>query len=144
MARGDHIYVKRWRGAYFHHGIDIGDGTVIHFSGEPLRLRDACVVSDSWEVFCAGEQPGVVSYAKSARDAEDTVAAAQAHLGQTGYHLWANNCEHFASYCRTGKRESAQVRRVIRGLAVAGAAVAVTGLLLATTNLRRRAARGSA
>ena len=27
MARGDHIYVRRYGGTYAHHGIDAGDGT---------------------------------------------------------------------------------------------------------------------
>jgi hypothetical protein len=32
MARGDHIYVQRLGGVYSHHGIDCGDGTVIHLT----------------------------------------------------------------------------------------------------------------
>ncbi len=30
--------------------------------------------------------------------------------------VW-NNCEHFATYCATGKKKSLQVRRVIGGIA---------------------------
>ncbi len=41
MARGDHIRV--YRTLYWHHGIDAGDGTVIHLSGEPGRSRTARV-----------------------------------------------------------------------------------------------------
>lgn len=32
MAKGDHIYV--WRAGYTHHGIDSGNSTIIHYSGE--------------------------------------------------------------------------------------------------------------
>jgi hypothetical protein len=40
MARGDHIYVRRFGGIYVHHGIDAGDGTVIHYtSGHWLTPR---------------------------------------------------------------------------------------------------------
>lgn len=34
MAKGDHIYVERLNGVYAHHGIDCGDGTVIHYTAE--------------------------------------------------------------------------------------------------------------
>lgn len=35
MQKGDHLYVSR--GLYTHHGIDCGDGTVIHYrEGESI------------------------------------------------------------------------------------------------------------
>ncbi len=37
MARGDHIYVERLNGVYAHHGIDNGDGRVIHYTGKNWR-----------------------------------------------------------------------------------------------------------
>ncbi len=37
MARGDHIYVERLGGVYAHHGIDTGDGWVIHYTGKNWR-----------------------------------------------------------------------------------------------------------
>jgi hypothetical protein len=33
MAKADHVYVRRT--GYTHHGIDMGDGTVIHCMGAP-------------------------------------------------------------------------------------------------------------
>ena len=42
MARGDHVWVIRPL-KYTHHGTDCGDGTVIHFTGEPGRKSDASV-----------------------------------------------------------------------------------------------------
>jgi Lecithin retinol acyltransferase len=35
MAKGDHIKVSG--GGYEHHGIDVGDGEVVYFNGEPKR-----------------------------------------------------------------------------------------------------------
>ncbi|MFN3326267.1 MAG: lecithin retinol acyltransferase family protein [Bryobacteraceae bacterium] len=32
MARSDHIFCRRF--GYTHHGIDAGDGTVTHYTGE--------------------------------------------------------------------------------------------------------------
>lgn len=140
MARGDHIAVPRWNGCYTHHGIDMGDGTVVHFSGEPLRLRDACVVREPMDVFCQGAKPRVVPHAKARRSAEEVVEAALAQLGQRGYHLWANNCEHFAAWCKTGKAESRQVRRVVKAAAVTAAGtVFAVGIHL----VRRRVRAGA-
>jgi hypothetical protein len=30
-------------------------------------------------------------------------------LGDVGYHLWQNNCEHFAVWCKTGRPQSSQI-----------------------------------
>jgi hypothetical protein len=42
----------------------------------------------------------------------EEVAAARAvsRLGERGYSIYANNCEHFASWCKTGTDQSSQVR----------------------------------
>jgi hypothetical protein len=34
MARGEHIYVHFTK--FVHHGIDCGDGTIIHYDGEKV------------------------------------------------------------------------------------------------------------
>ncbi len=38
------------------------------------------------------------------------MARAKSMLGSSGYHLFANNCEHFATWCMTGKHDSAQLQ----------------------------------
>ena len=59
MARGDHIRVRRWRGLYAHHGIDMGDGSVIHLAGEPLHARHAKVCRTNMDTFLrGGRAPG--------------------------------------------------------------------------------------
>ncbi|MBD5133059.1 MAG: lecithin retinol acyltransferase family protein [Clostridiales bacterium] len=40
---------------------------------------------------------------------EETIARAKSRLGEENYNLAANNCEHFALWCKTGVRESHQV-----------------------------------
>ncbi len=71
MARADHITVPRLGGVFVHHGIDCGDGTVIHFTGatwaEPRSVRRtsmqefargaAVAVRDYREFFERLEQP---------------------------------------------------------------------------------------
>ncbi len=43
--------------------------------------------------------------------AHSIVQRAMRQVGRKGYHLAFNNCEHFAKYCATGIRTSAQFNR---------------------------------
>ncbi|QIK66283.1 lecithin retinol acyltransferase family protein [Nocardioides sp. HDW12B] len=127
MARADHIYVSR--GPYTHHGIDAGDGTVIHFTGEPGAAKiNASIARTSMVDFLKGGDLKTRRY--GARDDVDTtMARAEGRLGETGYHLVINNCEHFATWCCTGRSSSEQVRgagSLTAHGAVAGTTVAAT------------------
>ena len=141
MARGDHIMVPRLGGLFTHHGIDCGDGTVIHFTGETwstprsvqrtsmaqfsrgtaverrdyekffeelgspehLPRRVQIRVENEWsrlvgrEVTVGRFEPGAV------------VARAESQLGRRDFDTMFNNCEHFATWCKTGIRDSQQV-----------------------------------
>lgn len=132
MARGDHIKVRRWRGIYTHHGIDMGDGTVIHLAGEPLRARHARVCRTPMDAFLAGGRARVVSYPEGARTADEVIAAAEAGLARGGYCLGRYNCEHFATQCKTGIPRSRQVMRVLRAGGTVAGATLVTIAALAT------------
>lgn len=111
MARADHIYVRRAAG-YTHHGIDCGDGTVIHFTGEPGQQKiNACIARTAVADFLGGGELKVPRYGKR-DDAGTTLARAESALGNSGYHLVVNNCEHFATWCCTGRKASEQVRGV--------------------------------
>lgn len=109
MARGDQIYVMRplinMEGAYEHHGIDCGDGTVIHYykGGE-----EAVIARTSLETFARGNPVFVKPYAVSYVP-EVVVARAESRLGERQYQLLTNNCEHFANWCKTGRSESRQL-----------------------------------
>ena len=48
---------------------------------------------------------------------EETVKRAESKLGKGKYNLVFNNCEHFAVWCKTGKRESSQVQRFLEAIA---------------------------
>jgi hypothetical protein len=116
MAKGDHIYVTSFFGGipYQHHGIDMGDETVIHLAAETARvtLRDDsgrfCVRRDSRQDFCRGGDPVIVRHADGL-DAEQVAARAEELLGKPGYRLLDGNCEHFARYCATGQAVSHQI-----------------------------------
>ncbi len=139
MARGDHIKVRRWAGLYAHHGIDMGDGTVIHLDGEPFRSRRSQVRRTSMADFLAGGRPRVVVHPGGALSGETTADAAESHLGRSGYCLWRDNCEHFATFCKTGKPAS---RQVVRALKVGGMAVGAAIVALVTVRGGRRGAPG--
>lgn len=111
MARGDHVYVRRGR-RYTHHGIDCGDGRVIHFVGPRGSVRH--VARTSIDEFAAGSDVLVRTYDERLSP-EETVANAESRLGSSGYHLVRNNCEHFAAWCCTGRAASMQVRRWVWG-----------------------------
>ncbi len=112
MAKGDHLYVSR--GTYFHHGIDCGDGTVIHY-------REGESITRSAEAFFAlGERISVKPYTDS-DSPEVVVERAASRLGERDYHIVFNNCEHFAAWCKTGKHRSQQVENVAAATAIGGA-----------------------
>jgi hypothetical protein len=107
MARGDHVYVRRGR-RYTHHGVDCGDGTVIHYAGPRGTTR--FVARTALDDFAAGSTVQVRTYRKDRLSADDTIRNAESRLGSDGYHLVRNNCEHFAAWCCTGRPVSSQVR----------------------------------
>ena len=102
MARGDHIYARRGR-RYSHHGIDCGDGTVIHYVG--ARGSDRHVARTPLHEFAAGSDIQVRAY-EHRLTAEETIRNAESRLGSAGYHLVRNNCEHFAVWSSTGRAAS--------------------------------------
>jgi hypothetical protein len=106
MARGDHIYVRRGL-RYTHHGIDCGDGSVIHYTGP--RGTERYVGRTALDLFAAGSDIQVRAYTKRLSP-EETIDKAESRVGTAGYRLMRNNCEHFAAWCCTGRAVSGQVR----------------------------------
>jgi hypothetical protein len=143
MAVGDHIYVHRLGGIYSHHGIDVGDGAVVHYTGDDwLSSR---VRRSSLAEFTIGHPVRVRSYVDFQRAAsleelvvretnrrvqalgdrlfgrdtvdrdpspEAVVARAGSRLGEGGFDFLFNNCEHFATWCKTGIRDSRQIEAI--------------------------------
>ncbi len=141
MAKGDHIRVKRK--LYFHHGIDVGEGAVIHFTGEPGNKVNARVMETSVQEFLDGGKLEIVRY-KNSFPPDQVVEKARRHLGESEYSLIFNNCEHFARWCKTGDKKSEQVNDAaattgasvgtgmaatasIAGVSVAGSATGLSG-----------------
>ena len=106
MATADHLQVPRRHGLFNHHGIDLGDGTVAHY----LEGRE--ILRSPISEFSQGEVVSVLNHA-NASPAGVTLRRAMGRLGEQNYNLLFNNCEHFASWCKTGRHRSEQVDSVI-------------------------------
>ncbi len=111
MGRGDHIQV--YRGGYHHHGIDLGNDMVVHFTGRPdaaFNKGDAIIRKTALADFTGNERYEVVTYSQDKALHPDHVCIrALSSIGRSGYNLFSNNCEHFAASCKTGTGKSKQV-----------------------------------
>ncbi len=113
--KGDMIRVRI--GAVYHYGIFVSENEVIQFGPPPTaeRLRESqtfCVIATDIDTFCGG----VIAEVAKAETREEkkrfsprkTVTIAKARLGERGYDLIHNNCEHFAYECVYGIKHSSQ------------------------------------
>jgi len=124
LLPGDHICVRRKGRFYSHHGIYMGDGKVVHFAGSIREKIDPEVHETDLSRFL---KDGIVRRRdyKQRLPASQTMRIAREQLSDRSYSMIWNNCEHFATYCVTGKKKSRQVKRVLSGLGTAGVALLV-------------------
>ena len=123
---GDMIRVKA--GTIHHYGVYVSDGEVIQFGLAPnarpeLKDSDIEVLSTDIDTFLNGQFLEVAEFDRKEKKThptpEEAVARARARMGERGYHILYNNCEHFANECVTGKHCSQQVdgvREMFKGL----------------------------
>lgn len=121
MAFGDHIYVVR-AGGYSHHGVDIGSRRVIHQSTTDGAKHGSSIRETSIDDFLDGGELRIRAYGKRYTP-ETAVARAKSALGQSGYDLASNNCEHFATWCVAGEHASAQVETTVSAMRLLGVGV---------------------
>ncbi|SEB99315.1 Lecithin retinol acyltransferase [Pseudomonas mohnii] len=109
MRRGDHLVSVRC--GYTHHGIYIGAGEVLHYSGFGDSVSGP-ICRVSLEKFSGGMPTVVESHPLAVHDAEARIARGYTRLGEDSYNLVTNNCEHFVDWCIYGTTTSEQVRSV--------------------------------
>ncbi len=116
---GDIIRVKS--GVFHHYGIYADDGEIIQFGLAPmLRLSvkesDIEVCTTDLEGFADGGEVEVGLYdekeLQEKRTPDETVKTARSRLGEKGYSILYNNCEHFAYECAFGKSYCSQTEDV--------------------------------
>ena len=110
MRRGDHLVSVRM--GYTHHGIYIGAGEVIHYSGFGDSVSGP-VCRASIERFSGGMPTTVLPHPLAVHDSEARIARAYTRLGENSYNLVTNNCEHFVDWCIYGTKTSKQVNTVL-------------------------------
>ena len=111
---GDHIRIDR--GMYFHHGIYESDDVVYQFAspiGSEVSPDTAIIHATTLENFLKGGLVMVREYTEEEllkkRNPDEIIAYAKEHLGEGGYNLISNNCEHFSNRCVFGESKSSQV-----------------------------------
>ena len=99
------------RALYTHHGIYVGNGRVIHYAGLAYRWRRGPVEDVSLQRFAHGH--GIRVRRDAARfDPVAVVERARSRLGERGYRLLTNNCEHFCAWALCDESRSTQVDRL--------------------------------
>lgn len=132
---GDVIFCRRIVAAYKHFGIYIGGGYVIHFSepdDEQSHSFDTAIICESsLEEFAKGDKVLVFNFPEKFETGhplrhlqeqkdyhiytpDETVQRAKSKLGTKGvlgdkYNPITNNCEHFATWCKTGIADCKQL-----------------------------------
>ena len=111
LLPGSRLIVRRR--AYFHHGIYVGNGSVIHYAGW-FRGTRGLVEEVALEQFTEGHRYRVGRMPPDRRAGEDIVRRARSRLGERRYHLLRNNCEHFCNWCQLGESRSEQVEALMK------------------------------
>ncbi|MBR0208673.1 MAG: lecithin retinol acyltransferase family protein [Oscillospiraceae bacterium] len=112
---GDVIRVRL--GELYHYGVFASEDEVIQFGLPPLpqyreRPDAFTVLSTDVDLFSCGQIVEIGLPEKDERRArfsrEETLRRARARLGETGYDLLRNNCEHFVWDCAFGEKKCVQ------------------------------------
>lgn len=114
---GAHIRVQIK--SLYHHGIYIGNDEVVQF-GLPFDMfrpkEEVKVIKSSINDFLQGGFLEVRVFTrkekKQKNDDNKIIKIALSKLGEGGYDIVHNNCEHFVNYCIFNKKESLQVDSV--------------------------------
>ncbi|MAD45389.1 MAG: hypothetical protein CMH98_10315 [Oceanospirillaceae bacterium] len=142
LKPGDHLVSPRKLGLYHHHGIYIGNGVVIHYSGWAGNTTDSKVAKTTLKSFHDGNGYHVVPHPDAKVTKEEAVKRAKRRLGEDAYYLFSNNCEHFVNWCIDKNHHSQQVdigtsAGTVPGAATLGTAgravVAATGSVAGTS-----------
>ncbi|MCQ2572384.1 MAG: lecithin retinol acyltransferase family protein [Treponema sp.] len=129
---GDVLSVNR--GLYRHYGVYVGNNIVVHFAGDKdfeISPKHAFIQKTSLEDFSKGNEVQTETRCGESFSRKETVMRALNAVGSEKgkYALAWNNCEHFATWCRYGKKRSAQVEHVLGGVATV-AAIAIGAVVV--------------
>ena len=116
LQPGDHIIIRKLCGLYWHHLIVCDvisryDIEVIHFNGAGSYLkRNAKIRRTIINVKHVMLNDNLYkSRDIDAKPNSEVLRVAESMVLHGDYSLWSNNCEHFARWCRTGRKACYQV-----------------------------------
>lgn len=97
-------------GPFFHYGVFVSEEEVIQFGPPPVNgfgdSANITVIATDINEFCCGKIVEVAALdkkeLKSRIKPSETIRLARSRLGEGGYNLLHNNCEHFANACVFG------------------------------------------
>lgn len=112
--------VRVYNGRFYHFGIYIGNETIVHFAGPDAEtLTDpslAVIRKDSLDHFAMGRPMEVREYSFRERFRKfppgKIIENALRHVGEAGYDIIYNNCEHFVNKCAFGIAFSTQIEEM--------------------------------
>ena len=107
LPLGSHITTPR-RG-YLHHGIYVGGGNVVHYSGSSRGLYAGPVEEIPLDRFARGRPIWVEVHTFIRFDPGEVIQRARSRVGENHYRVFSNNCEHFCEWCLHGEQRSYQV-----------------------------------
>jgi hypothetical protein len=100
------------RTGYSHHGVHLGDGKVIHYSGMSGGWTSGPVAQTDLTSFADGKGFSVKTY-KNCLSEQEILRRAQSRVGESAYDVFNNNCEHFCLWCIVGDHTSYQIDNVV-------------------------------
>jgi Na+-translocating ferredoxin:NAD+ oxidoreductase RNF subunit RnfB len=109
----DHLEANR--NFYFHHGIYLGDGKVIHWVKDDSIAR---VEITNFETYADNCTVSKVNHQSTKYNGNQIIMRAMSRLGESGYNLAFENCEHFCYWCIEGISKSYQIENRLKNLAI--------------------------
>lgn len=105
--RGDHLVSNRF--GYTHHGLYLGNGWVIHYSGFSDGFSSGDVCTTTLDDFSQGNSIWVKDHPNAKHGIEKRIRRALEREGEDEYCVVFNNCEHFVNWCIEGQHRSEQI-----------------------------------
>ena len=102
-------HVVTSRVGYTHHGIHVGNGKVVHYTGLSRGWRGGPVEEVPLAEFARGRPVRVRVHVGARFDRDAVVARARSRLGESRYRALSNNCEHLCEWCIYGENRSRQI-----------------------------------
>jgi hypothetical protein len=121
--KGDQIRVKV--GSFYHHGIFIDDDNVVQFGRTTFLVDDPKLITVEKVSINEFLNSGFLEVRvftkaelKKKNSVDEVVNLALSKLGEDGYDILKNNCEHFCNWCLFNEKVSDQIEKIYTNVEV--------------------------